>query len=131
MMTPTSILNRCGLSVLLGAAALTAQAQTTTWNNTGANWSSAGSWSTGVPDTNVERAIFGTSGSPLNPNVDGTFTIQGITFSNSLTTAYTFGGPGTLIIDGNAAGTTNTIQINGNQTFNVNITTTNSQGGAQ
>lgn len=131
MMTPSSIFNRCGLSALLGAAALTAQAQNTTWNNSGANWSSAGSWSTGVPDTNTERAFFTTSGSPQNPNVDGTFTLQGITFSNGLTTAYTFGGPGTLIIDANAAATTNTIQINGNQTFNVNVTTTNTQGGAQ
>lgn len=131
MMTPSSIFHRCGLPVLLGAAALTAQAQTTTWNNTAVNWSSAGSWSTGVPDSNVEKAVFGTSGSPSNPNVDGDFTIQGITFSNSLTTAYTFGGTGTIIIDGNAAATTNTVQINGNQTFNVNVTTTNSQGGTQ
>jgi autotransporter-associated beta strand protein len=131
MMTPSSLLHRCRLSALLATAALTAQAQNTTWNNTGANWSSAGSWSTGVPDTNTERAIFTTSGAPSNPNVDGTFTLQGITFSNSLTTAYTFGGTGTLIIDANNAGTTNTIQINGNQTFNVNLTTTNSLGGAQ
>lgn len=131
MMSPSSLLHRCGLPVLLGATALTAQAQNTSWNNTGVNWSSAGSWVSGVPDSNTEKALFGTSGSPSNPNVDGIFTIQGITFSNSLTTAYTFGGTGTLVIDGNAAGTTNTIQVNGNQTFNVNVTTTNTLGGAQ
>lgn len=125
-MTPTSVFHRCSLTVLLGVAALTSQAQNTTWNNSGTNWSSAGSWTTGIPDANTERAVFGTSGSPLNPNVDGTYTIQGITFSNALTTSYTFGGTGTLIIDSNTTAVTNTIQINGNQTFNVNITTTNS-----
>lgn len=109
------------------AAASSVQAQT--WNNTGTNWSSATSWTANnVPDTNTEKAVFGSFGAaPLNPNVDANYTIQGITF-NSTAYNYTFGGTGTLIIDANTNSVTNTIQLNGNQTFNVNVTATNSAG---
>jgi fibronectin-binding autotransporter adhesin len=126
MNSPLSLLRCFGLSALVCLAVSESDAQNTTWGNAGASWGSAANWTTGVPDSNIERAIFTTAGSPVNPDVDGTYTIQGITFSNSLTTSYTFGGVGELIIDANSTATTNTIQVNGNQTFNVNLSTTNS-----
>ena len=49
---------------------------------------------------------------------------------NSTAADYTLGGAGTLTIDANSASTTNTIQINGTQTFNVNLATTNTGGTA-
>ncbi|CAN5529152.1 hypothetical protein BH09VER1_BH09VER1_22950 [soil metagenome] len=111
------------------ALATVSSAQAQSWNNTGTNWSSATSWTANnVPDTNTEKAVFGSfAASPLNPNVDAAYTIQGMTF-NSTAYNYTFGGTGTLIIDANTNSVTNTIQLNGNQTFNVNVTSTNSGG---
>jgi len=106
---------------------ISAKAQTvSTWNNTGTNWSSSSVWAnSNVPDSNTEKATFAASGSPQNPNVDANFTINGITFA-STAASYTFGGTGLLTIDANSASTLNTIQVNGNQTFNVDITTANS-----
>lgn len=125
MTAPSSLLRGIGLSALACAAVSNLSAQNSTWSNAGAAWSNAANWTSGVPDSNVERAVFTTSGSPVNPDVDGAYTIQGITFSNGLSTSYVFGGTGSLTIDANATTTTNTIQINGNQTFNVNVLTTN------
>lgn len=126
MTTPVSLLRCFGLSALLCLTVAKSNAQNTTWSNSGTSWSALGNWSTGVPDTNTEKAVFTTSGSPLNPDVDGDYTIQGMTFSNALTTDYVFSGTGSLTIDANSTSTTNTIQVNGNQTFNVNMSTTNS-----
>lgn len=124
-MTPPKPVIRLCLALIVSFTAASAYAQNTTWNNSGTLWSSAGSWANGIPDTNLEKGIFGSSGSPQNPNVDGTYTINGLTFTTTAAN-YTFGGTGTLIIDANSASNVNTIQLNGNQTFNVNVTTTNS-----
>lgn len=124
MTTPASLLRCFGLSALVCLAVSPSRAQTT-WNNSATSWGSVGSWTSGIPDTNTERAVFTTSGSPLNPDVDGAYTIQGITFSNALTTSYVISGTGSLTIDANSTAVTNTIQVNGNQTFNVNLFTTN------
>lgn len=131
MTPPKSVIRLC-LALIVSFTAASAYAQNTTWNNSGTLWSSAGSWGNGVPDTNLEKGVFGFSASPQNPNVDGNYTINGLTFTSTASN-YTFGGTGTLIIDANSATTVNTIQLNGNQTFNVNVTTTNSNGtpGAQ
>ena len=127
MTAPTSVIRLCVVVASLTAAS--AFAQNTTWNNSGTNWSSVGSWTSGVPDTNLEKGYFSSSGSPQNPNVDGNYTINGLTFSTTAF-AYTFGGTGSLTIDANSASNVNTIQINGNQTFNVDVNTTNSGGSA-
>ena len=125
-MPPKSVIRLC-LALIASSPAISAYAQNTTWNNSGTLWSSVGSWTSGVPDTNLEKGYFSSSGSPQNPNVDGNYTINGLTFSTTAF-AYTFGGTGSLTIDANSASNVNTIQVNGNQTFNVNINTTNSNG---
>lgn len=126
MTSPKQVIRLC-LGLSLSFAAASAYAQTSTWNNSGTNWSSAGSWNGSVPDTNAEKGYFSSSGSPQNPNIDGVFTINGLTFA-STAASYTFGGTGTLIIDSATASNVNTVQVNGVQTFNVNVTATNSVG---
>lgn len=125
-MTPPKTVIRLSVALLASLAA-SVYAQNSTWNNSGTPWSSVGSWTSGVPDTNAEKGYFASSGSPQNPNVDSNFTINGLTFATNAAN-YTFGGIGTLTIDAASAGNINTIQINGTQTFNVNLTTANSTG---
>ena len=96
-----------------------------TWNNLGTDWGTSANWTVSVPDTNTETATFGSSGSPVNPNLAAEFTIKALTF-NSTAANYTFTGS-KLTFDVNDTTLNNRIQVlNGTQTFDLDLLVMNS-----
>jgi autotransporter-associated beta strand protein len=122
-----SALRHAGFGLLPFLALSLAPAQTTTWNNTGADWGNAANWTTGVPNNNGTTAVFA-GGSPQNPVIDAAFAIQRLFFPTTAS-AYTFSGLGSITFDPNSASTADAISLNGfsgTQTFDVDLTFANS-----
>lgn len=120
-MKPTARL----ISILSFFTAAVAPLGAQTWNNLGTDWGTTANWTVSVPDTNTETATFGSSGSPVNPNLAAEFTIKALTF-NSSAANYTFTGS-KLTFDVNDTTLSNRIQVlNGTQTFDLDISVMNS-----
>ncbi len=101
-----------------------------TWQAGTSDWNTAGNWTGGnVPDLNSESATFSTSGS-TTVDLSANTTFQLMTFLVP-TQNYTFQSSSgrTLTFDGNNAGNVTVAQVNGTQTFDLNIATNNSLGG--
>jgi len=65
----------------------TAQAATKTWNNTGTDFNTTGSWTGGTPGAS-DNATF-TGAMTTNPDLSASLTNQGLTFSSTTTSGYT------------------------------------------
>lgn len=128
-MKKNSSLYKCAaLAVLVTGSIGPISAQT--WQNAGTDWGTAANWTVGVPDTNTETATFGTSATPINPDLATNFTIKSLLVTGT-STSYSIGGAGTLTLDINDTVTSNRLQVlNGSHlTFNTNLTLDNTASG--
>ncbi len=84
-----------GLALGLAWAASPAGAATFTWDGGGGdnNWSTAANWDTTTPDNNGTADLIFTGTTRVTPNVDSPWSLQSVTFDDSVTAdSFTIGG---------------------------------------